>query len=174
MSIAELLQPISRIWHSELLPRYQQLAPREQWVLKFAATFLPVMILVFGIYMPLQDKLEALGVQVAKLEGQRSEAQMLADHLQQSGGASRPSESGLTIVERVASSTNVRKSITRIKPQPALNGARSLMVHFSEVPYVDALRFIAELGASGLSVTRAKLRATETPGVVNIELIVLE
>ena len=163
---------LSRLWQEQLAPRYQQLAPREQLIIKLAAVLLPLMVLVFGLYLPVQDRLHALNRQVAKLHSDVLEAQALADRLKQGGGRPAGQENALAVVERIAGSTGVRQSITRIKPQPSMGGGQSLMVHFATVPYQDAVRFIGELDANGLTVTRAKMRGEDPPGVINLELTV--
>jgi len=59
---------------TELLPRYQQLESREQHLVLIAAVLLPLMLIVFGWLLPLQDRQKALRAELAQVQAQAAEA----------------------------------------------------------------------------------------------------
>lgn len=164
-------------FEAQLLPRYQQLEEREQRVVLTAVLLLPLMIIVFGLILPLQEKQDALRSEVAALQIQAAEAERLALYLTEhaaelnaSGGAS---ESLLSTVERLARQTKVREFMTRIKPQPSLNsGEKQLMVSIKDAPYDAILRFIHALASHNIGLNSLKFQATDSPGRIHVSAVI--
>ena len=69
-----------------LLQRYQRLQPREQRLLQAAALLLPVLAVVFGMALPLHDRLARLRADIGALAIQAGDANALADQLRARGG----------------------------------------------------------------------------------------
>jgi len=175
MAIDRFTNPILKLKQAleeQLLPHYQQLERREQKIVIFAALALPLMLIVFGILLPLHDKQQILQAELSLMQKQAAEAQQLASYINKHGTSLKSSdntESLLTIVERLARQSKIRRFITRIKPQHSPNAThQQLMLRIKNAPYTTSLRFIHSLAEQGLSVKTLKLQATKTPGIVNL------
>lgn len=158
-----------------VLPRYQQLEAREQRIVRIAAVLLPLMIIVFGFLLPLQDKQKALRAQLITAQSQASEAEKLAQNLS-ARTVEQKNDTGskdiLTRVERLARETKVRDFMTRIKPNNSPDGSQKLMVRMKNVPYDATLRFIHALAANNLGINSLKLQAADAPGFVHVRAII--
>jgi len=160
----------------KLLPRYQQLEAREQHIVLAAAILLPLMFMVFGILLPLQDRQQALRVELAQVQAQATEAEALARYLKQHAaeqkGAGTVAENLLTLVERMARQTQVRSFMTRIKPNNSPDGHEQLMVYMKNAPYDATLRFIHALAGRHLGLKMLKLQAADAPGHVHVRAVI--
>jgi len=171
------LEPLIQQFEQELLPRYQQLDNREQRLVLTAAALLPVIIMVFGLMLPLKDRQNALQKDLVAAQAQAVEAERMAQYLlehaaeRQTGGAS---ENMMTIVERIARQTNVRSFMTRIKPQISPDGGESrLMISMRNVPYDAILRFIHAIAKRNLGLNSLKFRAADTPGHIHVSAVLV-
>ncbi len=173
-SLRDLKQSIQQ----QILPRYQQLESREQMIVLLAAIVLPVMIMIFGIILPLHDTQQALHKELRIVQSKAAEADRLASYLKKHGTVSESAnsaESLLTTVERLARQTSVRRFIARIKPQSSPNTQQQqLMLRMKAVPYDAALRFIHALAERGLGLKSMKLQRTKAPGMVNLYAMISE
>jgi len=168
----------ARLWfETHLLPRYQQLEVREQRIVLLASVLLPLMFIVFGLILPLQERQDHLRADLKKVQAQVAEAERLALYLTEhavelkaSGGAA---ENLLSRVERLARQTKVRAFMTRIKPQFSPDsGSQRLMVTIKDVPYDAILRFIHTLAEQNLDLDGIKLQATKSPGRVHLRAMI--
>jgi len=175
----DLLKPDAmHQWVEErLLPRWQQLEAREQHIVLAAAVLLPLIIIVFGVLLPLADRRDALRTELATVQGQAAEAEQLAQylttHVARTKSAGGASDNLLGVVDQMARQTGVRKFMTRIKPQPTqVAGERHLLVSLKDVPYNAMLRFIRALADRHLGLSSLKLQATNNPGYVHAQAVI--
>jgi len=161
---------------TELLPRYQQLESREQHLVLIAAVLLPLMLIVFGWLLPLQDRQKALRAELAQVQAQAAEAEDLAQYLKlhaaEKKGTGAVSENLLSMVDRLARQTQVRSFMTRIKPSQSPDGHERLMLSMKEAPYDATLRFIHALAMHHLGLKTLKLQMGKTPGHVHVRAII--
>jgi len=167
---------INQAFEEQLLPRYQQLEAREQKLALFAAVILPLIITLFGVMLPLQDRQIALQQELKLAQNKAAKAESLANYLTTHAAdlkSNSRSKSLLTTVDQLARQTKVRSFMTRIKPQASLNdGAQSLMLGMKSVPYDAMLRFIHALAQHGLALKQMTFQAAKTPGHVHINAII--
>jgi len=159
-----------------VLPRYQQLESREQRMVLIAMVLLPLMLIVFGWLLPLQDRQKVLHAELTQLEKQAIEAEKLALYLnqhasEQKGGAAS-NENLLTVVDRLARQTQVRNFMTRIKPNTSPDGHEQLMVRMKDAPYDATLRFIHTLAGHHLDLDTLKLQAAGSPGHIHVRVVI--
>lgn len=154
-----------------LLPRYQRLQPREQRLLQAAALLVPVLVVVFGLILPVHDRIKRLHSDVGALAAQASEANALADQLRLHGRRTPGAANPMSGVEQAAQQTKVHSFITRIKPDLSLgDNKQRLIVNLKAAPYAGVVRFLGRLQASGMAIAQAKLYAIDQPGLVDAEL----
>jgi len=174
--INKLLDQLKQSVQVHLMPRYQQLERSEQKILLFAAIVLPLMIMIFGIMLPLQDKQHTLQQALHIAQSQAAEAKQLARYLNTHAKATTSkdnTESLLTTVERLARQSQVRSFISRIKPQTSPNATQQhLMLRLKHVPYTAALRFIHALAEQQLNLKTMKIQSTSAVGIVNLYAII--
>lgn len=167
-----IVAALKQSFEEHLLPRYQQLESNEQKIIVFAAFVVPLMVIIFGIMLPLQDRQKVLQNELRQMQEQATEARQLANDIKEYGTklqSNDNSESLLIIVERLARQSEVRQFISRIKPQNSPNaGQQQLMLRLKKVPYTASLRFIHALAEHGLGLKSMKLQATKTLGLVNL------
>lgn len=180
MKLADIISRGQSLWkhvREELLPRYRRLSPREQRLLIFTAIALPVLLFIFGVWLPVTDRIHALRDAMPALQDQLREAQTLADSLQQAGKQGGRKTSGkqnaLTQVEQAAKGSGVRQYITRIKPQPGMSGGQRLLIRMHQAPYPNLVKFLFRLAKDGLTLGRAKILASDKPGLLDVELLVI-
>jgi len=161
---------------AQLLPRYQQLDGREQRIVFVAAVILPLMLIVFGVLLPLQDRQEILRTELAQVQAQVAEAEGLAvylnKHAAEQKGAGAGSGNLLSLVERMARQTQVRSYMTRIKPNNSPDGHEQLMVRMRDAPYDATLRFIHALASRHLGLNSLKLQAADAPGHLHVRAVI--
>jgi len=161
---------------TELLPRYQQLESREQRLVLIAAVLLPLMLIVFGWLLPLQDRQKTLRAELVQVQAQAAEAEEMARYLQlhaaEKKGAGAVSENLLSMVDRMARQTQVRSFMTRIKPSQSPGGHERLMVSMKDAPYDATLRFIHALATRHLGLKMLKLQMGKVPGHVHVRAII--
>lgn len=133
---------------------------------------LPLILLVFGLVLPVQDRLQQLQQQVALGAVQAAQAQNMARVLQARATGGEEGESLLARVELQARTSKVRVYMTRIRPEPSFGeGAERLRVTLKDVPYASLLEFIRDLAEKGLVLAEVKMQ-TARPGVLNVQAVV--
>jgi len=174
--IEALRQRIAVQCEMHLLSRYQQLDTREQHLVLVAAVLLPLMLIVFGLLLPLQDRQLALRAELAQVQAQAAEATALAQYLSQHAGERKrggaASENLLSVVDRIARQTHIRSFMTRIKPNNSPDGHEQLMLRMKDAPFDAALRFIHALVSHHLGLEMLKLQKGNTSGHVHIRAII--
>ncbi len=168
--ITQFRQAILDRWQEEALPRYQRLLPREQRLLIFTAIGLPILLFVYGIWLPMEDTIHTLRDAMPTLQGQLREAQTLADRLQQEGHKPAGRRNALAMVEQIAKASGVRQHITRIKPQPGMGGGGRLLIRMHQAPYPKLVKFMGLLAKDGMALGRVKLLAGGKPGLLDVDL----
>jgi len=160
------------LWQKELLPRYQRLLPREQALLIVTAIGVPVLLFVYGVWLPMMDRSHALRDAMPVLRDQLREAKTLADRLQQ--GVHQPigKRNALAMVEQVAKTSGVRRYITRIKSQPGMGGGERLLIRMHQTPYPKLVKFMGLLAKGGMAPGRTKLLAGDKPGLLDVDLVI--
>ncbi|MDX8407963.1 MAG: type II secretion system protein GspM [Mariprofundaceae bacterium] len=175
----EILLPwqarLRALFEAEVLPRYQQLEVREQRLVLAAAILLPLLLLIFGVILPIQDKQRALRADLVALQHQAAEAQQLASSIRQQGvsGKPRSSVNVLAAVERLARQFKLRQSMTRIRPQPVAEGRKQrLMLQMKNAPYEQVVRFTQALAGEHLGLNSLKIQQGKSPGLVHIQAVI--
>jgi len=176
--IDALKQSMNQLFEEQLLPRYQQLEAREQKIVLAASLLLPLMFILFGLILPLQDRQIALQKELNLAQIDSNKAESMASYLIRHAAdpkSNNATENLLTAVERLARQTNVRSFITRIKPQTSPDGGtQQLMLHFKNAPYDAVLRFVHTLAKQNLGLKRMKLQTSNTPGHVHVQSIIIK
>jgi type II secretory pathway component PulM len=162
-------------WSEPWLLRYRGLQLREQRLIQAAAVLLPLMILVFGIALPLQNRQKALQAELATMQHQAVEAEQLAEQLmaadtkQQNG---KPANL-MTAVERLARQGKVREYMTRIRPQVSTGSQnQSLMLQLKNIPYKAAIGFVDAIAHERLGLSSIKIQAGKSAGLVHLQAVV--
>lgn len=166
-----ILDTLRSLFEQHVLPRYQALSHRDQRVLLILALFLAVALPLFGLILPLHDKLVAEREHIVALKVQAGEAARLADQLQKSGPVSG-GVSVMSMVDRIARSNGVREFMTRIRPQVGGGGGESLQVHMKNAPYRESVKFLAALADAGLNLSQLKLQAAESAGHIHFQAVI--
>ncbi|RLL50171.1 hypothetical protein D8Y20_12100 [Mariprofundus sp. EBB-1] len=167
---------ITQRFEEQLLPRYQQLENREQKLVLIATIALPLIIIVFGVMIPLHDRQLTLQKELSIATNQAAKANQLASYLTAHATdlkANNNTESLLSLVDQLARQTNIRTFMTRIKPLTSLNGgSQKLMLSIKNVPYDSMLRFIHALAKRDLGLKQLKFQTAGKPGYVHVQAIV--
>jgi len=169
-----LLASLHQWVNTELAPRYQRLNRREQWLVITVSCLLPVMLLVFMVILPMQDRQRELRQSVATLKLQAEEAGHLARRLiAGSGVKSAHPINVLADVERIARRNKVREYMTRIRPQNIPNArGQNLMLRFRNAPYSDMIRFVEALSKAKLAINSMKIQAGTSAGQVHVQAVI--
>lgn len=153
---------------AELMPRFQALAQREQKMVLTAAIIVPLIILIFGVLLPIHDARKLQSDQVALLARQAVEAGQLAQ-LIGLGAGKQFSGSLLSSVDKTAVGSGVKKYMTHIRPQPEANGSQRLTLQLRDAPYQEAVNFLLKLNELGMAMESVQIRAAKTSGLVNLQ-----
>ena len=167
-----LLSPLQQRIETEWLPRYQQLDRREQRLLLGAAVLLPILMVVFGLILPMQDRQQALRHDLSTVAKQAAEAEQLSQYLIRHPahqGSAATSDHLLITVEQLARKTGVRQYMTRLKPQNSPDGtSQRLMIRMKDAPYDATLRWVHALAGAHAGLTSLKIQATDKPGYIQL------
>lgn len=153
-----------------ILAYYQGCAPREQKLLLITSVVLPFVIVVFGLMLPIYDRIAELEHEVSIAQQQFSEAESIAEKLQRNPSTAAPRGDILVIVEKSLRELKIRKFITRMKPIASLSGKKSLTVQMKGIPYSSVIRLLNRMDSVGINLVQLKFHSTAKSGVVNIEL----
>ncbi len=161
---------LRQLYDLQLLPRYQRLQPREQRLLLGAGIAVPVVVLVFGLLLPIRDEVARLQQEQITLAAQAEEAGRFADRLQNQPHARNAIPDLLSGIEQAARSGGIRQQVTRIRPRTTLDGGKQVRVHIKEALYAKVVPFLGQLGRGGVKIVQVRIDAAEAPGRVNVEL----
>ncbi|OIO69518.1 MAG: hypothetical protein AUJ58_05615 [Zetaproteobacteria bacterium CG1_02_55_237] len=167
--MANLTRKPRDLWRQHVLPWYQHLQQREQRLVLGTSVILPLLIVVFGMWLPLRDEAMQISSTMPELQAQLLEAQLLADKVAKGGVKSAAQGDLLTVVDTAARGSNIRQFITRIKPQLGVSG-QSVLVQLRKAPYADTVRFFTQMANQGVSTERAKLSDVEANGLVDVDI----
>ena len=161
---------IAELWQKSLAPRYEALNDSERRIVRIAAIAIPLIVFVFGIVLPVLDKNTALQHELQQTAKQVQEADMLADILakQPKSQAGKSNKNILSQVDSIARQTHVRTFMTRLRPQPSMNGKQQLQTQNKNAPYKDVAAFIAALEKAGFTMSSLKIQAVN-PGYVHMQ-----
>jgi len=166
---ARALQPTTAL--HRLSDHFRALPRRRQWFAALTVLALSILLFTFGLWLPLQNRLQGLEAALPRLAEQGREAEVLAARLQDRETAGNHKDA-LELIEQAARTSGVRPYITRIKPQVGLGG-RVLMLRMHRVPYAPLVRFLSRLAHGGLVLARARLLASSKPGLLEAEFLIL-
>lgn len=155
-----------------LLPHYQDLAQREQYLVAGLALFLAIILPLFGVVLPLEDKRKVMIENVYTLQVQAAEANRLADQLM-SGGKLSANENIMAVVDRIARSSGVRGFMTKISPQLGIGDKKGLMVQLKDAPYRKTVAFISALSDKGFGLSRMSLLTADRSGHVHLKAVII-
>ncbi len=172
-SLRPLLGRVRDLWYDKAVPYYLDLQPREQRLLMAAAVLVPLMVVVFGMLLPVVDQRDAARSRLALLQQQLHTANRLADRLQQAKAMPVPTNV-LAEVEKLARSHAVRRFMTRIKPQTDLSGHQKLLLQIKRAPFAKVVRFIDGVTSHGLVIDQVKLQATKQPALVDMRMVLAQ
>lgn len=169
-------------WHNQwtlmLEPwqqRYRELAVREQRILLAAAILLPVILVIFGLWLPLQDRHAELQHQLIKAQQQADEALALARVLQASvgkaGDRKQPSGSLLSRVDALISELQLRQAVKQLRPQASMDGKQRIRVSFNPILWEKAAEFLKVVEERGMHPEQMKLER-EKSGYVTLQVLV--
>jgi len=157
-------------WVEKIAPRYDALQESEQRTVKIAIIVLPLVLIIFGIALPILDANKALHHDITQLSTQVAEANHLADILE-----SKPdtqininNNNILSNVDKLARQAGVRAYMTRLRPQQIMGGGQRVQTQIKNVPYQKLTRFLTTLEKSGYNLTRLKIQASGT-GLVHMQ-----
>ena len=168
-------QAIANDWlEKELLPHYRQLASREQRMVLIAMILLPLMLVVFGIALPLKDKLIASKAELIIAQQEAAEAQYLAKHVGQNRNGDKDSQpvNLLESVEKLARQLHLREFMTSIRPLPVVSGSQRLMFELKDAPYEQVMRFSHALTQEDLELISMKIQLGSSAGLVHVQAII--
>lgn len=177
MKLKTIFNPLHERLQRDLLPRYHGLQLSEQRMLILAAIILPLSVLIFAIMLPLHDRQLELNVEHQSLQQQLSEAEQLADRLSTSGAGqgSRTAESSsvMSLVEQLAREFSLRQYMTRIRPQPSLQGGNQrLVLQMKDAPYAACLKMLDAMARRGFQVISVRLQAGQSEGLVQLQMVI--
>jgi len=153
-------------------PYYQSLMEREQRILLFASVVLPVILFVFVIILPLNDAQNSKKIALQTLQKKVAEAEVLAVRLQNKGAVQARKESTMSMVDKTARKTQVRKFMTRLRPQIGDHGRQRLLIQMRNTPYDKTVMFLDSLSKRGLSLIQVKLQQAEKQGFIHVQAVV--
>jgi len=158
-------------WREHVLPRYQSLQPSEQRLLLLAAVGLPVMLLIFGLILPLKEHVSRLQQDVVVLQQQAAEATRLARLLRQHGPNGAHPAGVMAVVETQAKKHGLRSRMTRIRPVPGGKGQR-LMLQMKDAPYAGVIAFARDLNEAGVALESMKIQQGSASGLVHVSMVI--
>jgi len=162
--------PIVARVQGEIANRYSALQAREQRIVLVASILLPLMIVVFGFWLPMRDRVQQLQATMPEFAMQLAEAEQLAARAGKNGGAKTVPGDLLSVVEQQARASKVRRFITRIKPLPGTANQR-VLVQLRKATYADVVQFFANMAEQGVVSRRVKLSdAGKRNGIVDVDV----
>ncbi len=159
---------LGKFWREVCQPWYAERSAQEQRLLWLAAVVLPLGMVIFGVLLPMHDRIEALKNTLPVLSQQAAEAEQLAAALKQ-GKTSALQGSLLSNIERMSNQAAVRTFMTHIRPESAASGQEQLMVQFKDVPYDKFIAFLYQLTEKGLNIVSARIQAASA-GKVHVQM----
>jgi len=157
-------------WQTAALNAYQSLAEREQRLLMFTVIFVPMMVIIFGLFLPLQDKLHAKQASLRAMQHDAQEAERLAQLIRQQG-VKKEHGNIMTVVDQEARKQHVRAFITSMRPQLGGEHPR-LWLQMHQAPYLASVQFYQALAKQGVNIVQSKWQKTPQAGIVNIQAVV--
>jgi len=162
----------SQDWINEVaVPHYQALAVQEQYILRFAAITLPLMLFVFAVILPLHDAKMNKQQALQELQQQAVKAESLSATLQKEGGVNKQ-KNAMEIVDSTAKQVQVQKFITRMRPQVGGGSKQRLLIQMRSAPYSKTVDFLQRLFKQGLSLLSVKLQRDKQSSLVHVQVIV--
>jgi len=161
---------IHDVWQARVLPYYQQLAEREQRLVAWAAVLVPLMVLIFGVMLPLNDARMAKEKSLRILQQQAQQAEQWTQEILKQG-VKKPRGSIMTVVDQQARAQKVRPFITSLRPQLGGDKAR-LWIQMKQAPYTESVKFYQALASQGIQIVQIKWQKTPILAVVNVQAVV--
>jgi len=158
------------LYRTKIEPLLAAMPERDRTALLGLSLFLGVLLLIYGVFVPVIDFQSQARERFAHqqelyswLEGQRN---LVADSPTMLPTKPTPkAESPLTLVNSSAK----RFELTLKRVQPESNG--SLRVWIENASFVDAIKWVEELGEQGLNIKELNIDK-QKPGIVNLRLTI--
>lgn len=168
----QLPASVKIFWQDHVLVYIQRLQPSEQRTLKWGVLGLVVVVVVFGMVLPLRDAKQSLQLNVKVFAKDAAQAQSLAARLQ---SQSVPTFTGdaMSTLDALAKEHDVRQFLTHIRPQPREGNQKYFIFQLRDVPFVDALKMLQAVQSTGLQFTELKLQRATKDGVVHVKAVVM-
>jgi len=81
----------------------------------------------------------------------------------------------MALVERLAKQFSLREYMTRIRPQPSLQGGNQrLMLQMKDAPYADCIRFVDAMARQGLQIISIRMKAAQAAGKVQLQMVIVK
>ncbi len=167
--VAAVRERLIRLWRDGCLPWYAERSEQEQRLLLLAAIILPLTIMVFGILLPIHDRIAELQKSLPAKAQQAAEAEQLAVSLKE-GKTARLQGSLLSNIERMSNQAAVRSFMTHIRPEATGNGQERLMLQFKDVPYDKYIAFTYRLAEKGINILFVRIQAASAAGKVHVQM----
>lgn len=149
---------------------FDTLSEREQRLVQIGA-LAGVLILIFGIVMPLDSSVSKARARVAKKQADLVWMQGVAPYIAAAPAPSSASGSGeslLVVVDRSAKESGLDKSVVGTEP----SGPGSIQVRLEKASFDAIIGWLSRLGQqNGLSVDGATIDIAGAPGVVNAAIV---
>ena len=152
-------------------PYYQSLSKREKYVLWFASVFLPLVLFINMVVLPLNHAKQQRHQSLLVLQEQVQKAEQMAETLQKK----KPlhiSKLPMTIVADVARQLQIQQFIKRMKPQLSNQKKQRLLIQMRSMPYRKAVLFLNALSKQGLLLLHVNMQKDKLPGLVHLQMII--
>ena len=151
---------------------WQNLSPREQRVLAVGGLAALAILFYALFWTPLQDRLQQLRPQVASQSADLAWMQQQADlvrKLKQTSPVQRSDNALplLTVVDQTARALKIREFIKQIQPGRESGTAK---VWFDKVVFEDWLRWLDQVSAKGITITRVSITKSAEYPKVNVRM----
>jgi len=152
----------------KLLPQLSSMSERERRLLLGGVALL-VVLLVFGVVMPLEQSVTKIHQRVGKKEADLAWMKTVAPEL--IGAAPPPTNAGeslVVIIERSAHEAGIASSITANEP----SGRDGISVRLEKAPFDQLVAWLARLAQqNGIRVDTAQIDSAGAPGIVNASVV---
>ena len=147
---------------------YAGLEESEQRIVLIASVLLTLLIIVFGIVKPMNDKVNSLEMKIKTKQSTISEWKTNMPKLLASKGGAQVAGGGQTLSNIVTTSTR-RFNLRVSRVQEKASG--EMQVWFDNVPFNDFVRWVADLNNRyQVSVATANIRNKDRNGLTSIDV----
>jgi len=168
-SFAAIRQKLVALWCNICLPWYAERSDHEQRLLLLAAFIMPLSIFIFGVLLPVHDRIAILQKELPEVAQRAIQAEQLAAALVQ-GKTSTLQGSLLSNIERMSHQAAVRTFMTHIRPETTGSGQDRIALQFKDVPYEKFTVFMYRLAEKNVNVLSVRIQAAAEAGKVHVQM----